>query len=412
MKRGFPMTVKPFRGVRPDKRFAAILNVPPYDVVDAQEVQKSASNNNYSYFHITRAEVDLPGLKDEHSEAVYKKARENFLRFISDGVLKTDEKPCYYMLAQTWEGRTQNGIYAAVSCEEYDRGLIKKHELTRKDKEQDRTNHIRTVGADTGPVFLAFENTPDYAAIKDAVQINDPEYDITDENGVQNRLWVVSDAATVDQIEKYFQSIPALYIADGHHRAASAGNVWREGGKSLPGCDYFMAVIFPSSELQILPYNRVVTDLNGLSEAAFIDQIKTKFSIKETGQLLPEGKGEIIMYLAKKLYSLTPKTGTFNTADPQEALDVSILQNNLLSPVLGISDPRTSQRIKFVGGIKGPKVLMSMVDNGSAAVSFCLFPVSMKELMDVTNRGQIMPPKSTWFEPKLRDGLVTYRIDQ
>ena len=409
------MTVKPFYGIRPDVRYAELLNVPPYDVVDLDEVKKAVKNNPYSFFHITRAEADLAVLSDEHSPEVYLKARENFLKFKKDGILKTDLKPSYYLLSQTWEGRTQTGIYAIVSCDEYDQGLIKKHELTRKDKERDRTSHIKTVGADTGPVFLAFQSTEEYSAVKDSVQKPVPVYDLTGENGVQNRLWVIDDADAVKRIEAYFQGIPSLYIADGHHRAASAVNIWKEekskAESNLQGRGYFMAVLFPADELKILPYNRVVMDLNGLSETDFINKVQESFQLTETADSSPSEKGEIVMYLKNRLVSLSPKAGTFNKADPLESLDVSVLQNNLLSPVLGITDPRTSPRIKFVGGIKGPAELLRQVDEGLAAVSFCMYPVSMSELMEVTNLGRTMPPKSTWFEPKLRDGLVTYPID-
>lgn len=417
------MIAKPFTAIRPDRRFASVLHVPPYDVVDKEEVRKVSRNDPYSFFHITRADADVPDGTGEYSMKVYETARANLDRFLNEGILIQDTKPYYYLFSQVWNDKMQTGIYAAVSCEEYEDNRIRKHELTRKEKEEDRTTHIQTVGADTGPVFLAFEDNPrdagEYEEMVRPIMNDNPEYDVCDENGVQNTLWVIRDEAVISQIEEYFQRQEAFYIADGHHRAASAVNVWRmlsDSDRELDDSDprgYFMAVLFPSSQLNILPYNRVVLDLNGLTRDAFIEKTGKSFEIREAGDMtVPGKKGEIVMFLPDRNLVITPKSGTFDPSDPLHSLDVSILQNNLLAPVLGIDDPRTSKRIQFVGGIKGAKELARRVAAGEAAVAFSMYPVSMKELMAVTDKNLVMPPKSTWFEPKLRDGLVTYPITQ
>lgn len=415
------MIAKPFAAIRPDRRFASVLHVPPYDVVDREEVRKVSKNNPYSFFHITRSDGDMPEGTGEYTVKVYETARRNLERFLNEGILTHDLKPCYYVLSQEWNGKTQVGIYVAVSCEEYEDNRIRKHELTRKEKEEDRTNHIQKVGADTGPVFLAFEDGSqdkmEYEEMVRHVMNDDPEYDVTDEHGVQNTLWVVKDDSTISLIEEFFQRQEAFYIADGHHRAASAVNVWRllpDGDKGLPENDlkgYFMAVLFPASQLNILPYNRVVLDLNGLNEDDFLKKVSERFDISDAGeQVVPAKKGEIVVCLPKRMLMITPKPGTFDPKDPLTSLDVSILQNNLLAPILGIDDPRVSNRIQFVGGIKGARELIRRVTSGQAAVAFSMHPVSMADLMAVTDKNLVMPPKSTWFEPKLRDGLISYPI--
>jgi uncharacterized protein (DUF1015 family) len=406
--------VKPFRAIRPKTNLAEAVNVPPYDVVDRKEVRERTKNNPASFFHITRSDAELENLTDEHSEAVYEKAKENFYRFLSEGTLIREKKPSFYVLSQKWMGRTQTGIFAAVSCEEYEKGLIKKHELTRKEKEFDRTMHIMTVGADTGPVFLSFEKKGGFSQILKEIQKKEPLYHFTDENSVENTLWIAKEDALVQKIESYFQSIPAFYIADGHHRAASALNVWKKWkeskGNEHNAFHYFMAVIFPSDELSILPYHRVIADLNKLSREEFLSALQKDFFVKESRNLEPKAKGKIGLYLEHSVYQLSPKNKSSFHGNKLDSLDVSILQNRVLAPVLGIDDPRTSQRIRFVGGIKGPKELIRQVDEGSAKAAFCLHPVSIKDWIAITNQGSIMPPKSTWFEPKLRDGLITYPI--
>lgn len=401
------MIALPFHGLRPRTEIAPKLHVPPYDVVNAGDVKAHTAGNPVSFFHVTRSDAEMPEV-DEHSEAVYRKARENLLAMVEKGDLVREEKPAYYFLSQTWQGRTQRGLYARVSCEEYLSNDIKKHELTRKDKEKDRTDHIGTVGADTGPVFLAFRDRAGYSDLIQAAEKLPVTYRLTDENNVQIELTAITDAALVSHIEHFFQTVPAFYIADGHHRAASAINVYKEKGKNAGGFAYFMAVLFPASELAILPYNRAVNDLNGLSEKDFLSRIASDFTVEETSAETPSRRGEFIMFMPGKRMKLTPKAGKVDMNDPIASLDVAVLQSLLLSPVLGIEDPRTSTRIRFVGGIKGPGELKRQVENKEAAVAFAMYPVSMDELFAVSDAGKIMPPKSTWFEPKLRDGLATY----
>jgi uncharacterized protein (DUF1015 family) len=409
------MTVKPFRAIRPEARFASEFHVPPYDVVDREEVKRHLAAHPRSFFRVTRPDAEMPGV-DEHDESVYRRAKENLDSYLADGTLLREKRPTYYLLSQTWKGRTQTGIYAAVSCEEYVQNRIRKHELTRKDKEDDRTKHIMTTGAGTGPVFLAFEKTSDWDALVAPTLRKEPDYHVSDENGTDNKLWVIGSDDVVQAIESYFQTIPALYIADGHHRAASAGNIYRRLSAERPnapsdaGWKSFMAVIFPSSDLAILAYNRVVFDLNGLDAAAFLKKSEEKFSVAPVDSLEPMAQGDLRAYLGGKCYRLVAKSGTFDSKSALASLDVSVLQENLLKPVLGIDDPRTSKRIQFVGGIKGTAELKRRVDSGEAAVAFSLYPVSMRELMAVVDQGAIMPPKSTWFEPKLRDGLVIYEL--
>jgi uncharacterized protein (DUF1015 family) len=404
------MTVKPFRALRPDIQYAERLNVPPYDVVTSDEVKKRVRDNPYSFFHVTRAEADISGLSSEYAPEVYQRAGENLKKFLKEKILLREDSPSFYLIAQTWKGRTQTGIYSLVSCGEYENNKIKKHEFTRKDKEEDRTNHITAVQADTGPVFLAFQDNHDFMPLVRDIISGSPLYHLTDENDVEISLWKIGSQTEISGIERYFLNIPAFYIADGHHRAASAVNVWKKENKpgNDSGTSYFMAVLFPSSQLEILPYHRAVLDLNNLSEDEFLQKCGLNFLVKEASGLSPEKKGEIGMYIRNKFFILVPKEGSFNKNDPLDSLDVSILQKNLLAPVLGIEDPRTSKRVQFVGGIKGPKELIRLVDEKTAAVSFCLYPVSMNELISITDSHQVMPPKSTWFEPKLRDGLITY----
>ncbi len=409
------MTAKPFAAIRPDPRYAPKVHVPPYDVVERADVIRMSDGNPNSFFQVTRADAWMPDA-DEHSPEVYEQGGKNLRRMLADRILIREDRPAYYVLSQTWKGRTQTGVYGAVSCDEYESGLIKKHELTRQDKEEDRTRHILGVGAGTGPVFLAFNGDREYGALVAGVTGGVPEYDVTDENGTRNRLWVVKDETTAGSLGRYFESVPSFYIADGHHRAASAVNVRRllrerpRPDRSATLADYFMAVIFPAGQLNILPYNRVVTDLNGLPEDEFLKKAESRFSVERTARSDPERKGEIILILPRQNFLLVPKAGTYATDNPLDSLDVSILQKNLLGPVLGIDDPRTSSRIRFVGGIRGNAELARRVRSGEAAAAFSMHPVSMADLMAVTDRGECMPPKSTWFEPKLRDGLVTYPI--
>jgi uncharacterized protein (DUF1015 family) len=410
------MIIKPFPAIRPDRSYATLLNVPPYDVVSVEEVRDAVKNNPFSFFHVTRAEADLDNPYDEYSPAVYSKARENFKSFIKKNILIKDPSDCFYILSQTLNGQTQTGIYTAVSCEEYEKNLIKKHELTRHDKELDRTSHIKTVKADTGPVFLAFEDKNNDSSIYFATikQFSEklPVYDFIDENKVENKLWIISEKNEIKRLQKYFQKTNAFYIADGHHRAASAVNVWREkaqGQNSSFG--YFLAVIFPASQLKVLSYNRLVKDLNGKSYEEMISEIEKSFDISyATSSLTPGKKGVIGMYMNNTKYLITIKK-KLTADDPLESLDVSILQKFILAPILGINDPRTSENLIFTEGNKGEEYLINKVDNRDAMAAFSLYPVNINDLIKITESSRLMPPKSTWFEPKLRDGLVIYSLE-
>lgn len=407
-------TVKPFCGYRPADH-AAQIACPPYDVISSQEAREMAAGNELSFLHVEKPEIDLPESVDLYDPQVYAKGKENLEKFIATGILKQDKKPCFYIYAQTMNGRTQYGLVAAVSAEEYDRTIIRRHELTRKDKEEDRTRHVDTLCATTGPVFLTYPDQPEMNQKVAEICAREPVYRFTTSDRIGHAFWIVSDEATIQAIVRIFAQIPVLYIADGHHRSASAANVARKRKAANPhhtgqeSYNFFQAVIFPSSQLYIMDYNRLVKDLNGWSQAQFMEKIAEKFEILPSGQAKPATRHQFGMYLSGKWYTLTAKAGTFNEQDPVEALDVSILQQNLLAPVLGIGDPRTDKRISFVGGIRGLDELKKRVDSGTYAVAFSMYPTSIEELMKVADAHLIMPPKSTWFEPKLRSGLVTYK---
>ena len=407
-------TVKPFKGYRPAAN-AEKIACPPYDVINSQEARQMAAGNALSFLHVEKPEIDLPESVDLYDAQVYAKGKENLGKFIADGILKQDETPCFYIYAQTMNGRTQYGLVAAVSAEEYDKAIIRRHELTRKDKEEDRTRHVDTLSATTGPVFLTYPDKPEMDKIVAQICAGKPVYDFTSADGISHRVWVVSDENTVKDIIRIFAELPVLYIADGHHRSASAANVARKRKAANPhhngqeSYNFFQAVIFPSSQLYIMDYNRLVKDLNGLTQAQFMEKVAEKFDILESGKAKPTARHQFGMYLGGKWYTLTAKAGTFDDKDPVGALDVSILQQNLLAPVLGIGDPRTDKRISFVGGIRGLGELKAKVDGGAYKVAFSMFPTSIEELMKVADAKLIMPPKSTWFEPKLRSGLVIYK---
>lgn len=406
--------VKPFRGYRPAAH-AEQIACPPYDVINSQEAREMAAGNELSFLHVEKPEIDLPESVDLYDPQVYAKGKENLEKFIASGVLKQDEKPCFYIYAQTMNGRTQYGLVAAVSAEEYDKGIIRKHELTRKDKEEDRTRHVDTLCATTGPVFLTYPDQPEMNQKVAEICARKPTYQFTTADGIGHAFWIVSDEKTIQEIAQIFAKLPVLYIADGHHRSASAANVARKRKAANPhhtgqeSYNFFQAVIFPSSQLYIMDYNRLVKDLNGLSQAQFMEKIAEKFEVLPTGQAKPGARHQFGMYVGGKWYTLRAKAGTFNEQDPVASLDVSILQQNLLAPVLGIGDPRTDKRISFVGGIRGLDELKKRVDSGAYQVAFSMYPTSIEELMKVADAHLIMPPKSTWFEPKLRSGLVTYK---
>jgi len=411
--------ITPFKGLRPQAEFAEKVATLPYDVVNVKEARAFASNP-YNFYHVTRSEIDLPENVDVHSIAVYQKAKENLDKMIADRILLQDDEPCYYIYELVMNGRSQTGLVCGSSLDDYFNGIIKKHEYTRPEKELDRINHIKTTRAQTGIVFLAYNDQEDVQhLIADWKQQHAPVYDFVAEDGVSHTFWVVNDYAKVATITRLFdEEVPATYIADGHHRAASAAKVcqeMRDNELSISGeesFNYFVTCIFPASQLAILDYNRVAKDLNGMSSEQFLEALKEDFDI------VPEGGGqpykpvqphEFGMYLGDIWYKLTAKPHAY-TQDPIGILDVTILQNRVLSRLLAIHDPRTDKRVDFVGGIRGLKELEQRVNSGEMAVAFACYPVSIRQLFDIADSGNVMPPKSTWFEPKTRDGLVIYPI--
>ena len=406
--------IKPFKAYRPSDA-AEKIACPPYDVISSEEARKMAEGNPISFLHIDKPEIDLPAGTNLYDNSVYTKGRENLDKFISEGILKEEKKPCLYIYAQTMEGRTQYGIVAATSTEEYDKGIIRKHELTRKDKEEDRTRHIQTLGATTGPVFLTYPDDEKINIIVADICKNEPVYDFTTEDKIRHRVWIIADDIIINTLEEEFKKIPLLYIADGHHRSASASNNARQKREQNPNhtgqesYNYFLSVIFPASQLYIMAYNRLVRDLNGLTKQEFFDALKESFDIEDTSLQVPPTRHKFCMYIDKKWYLLTAKPNIFNANNPVDCLDVSILQNKVLAPLLNISDPRTDKRISFVGGIRGTKELVKEVDSGKYKIAFSMYPTSIEELIKVADKNLIMPPKSTWFEPKLRSGLLIYK---
>jgi uncharacterized protein (DUF1015 family) len=410
--------ITPFKALRPTKQLAAEVATLPYDVVSVAEAREFRKNP-HNFYHVTRAEIDLPESTDVHSILVYEKAKENLDTMILDKILVQDSDPCYYIYELVMNGRSQTGLVCGSSIDDYNNGIVKKHEFTRPEKELDRINHITATGAQTGIVFLAYKDSDHVQQIIDEwKQTHQPEYDFTAHDGVRHILWVIDNYAKVASITHNFaQEVPCTYIADGHHRAASAAKVckeMRENGYSVDGGEYFnyfLTCIFPASQLQIMDYNRVAKDLNGMTPTEFMTALEKNFTIAEQGQepYKPKHPHEFGMYLGGAWYKLAAKPGSFTT-DPIGILDVTILQQNVMDKLLGIIDPRTDNRIDFVGGIRGMNALQKKVDNKEAAVAFSLYPVSIQQLFDIADSGNVMPPKSTWFEPKLRDGLVVYTI--
>ena len=412
-------TVKPFRGLRPAKDIAQKLSCLPYDVMNAQEAAKMAEGNPQSFLHITRAEIDLPADVDPHSKVVYEKSVENFRKFQDNKWLVQDSEPKFYIYAQTMDGRTQYGIAGAAFCEDYQNQIIKKHELTRPDKEDDRMVLINTMNANAEPVFLSYRAVPEIDAIVADITKQEPEYKFVTEDGFGHQFWVINDSAVNAKIEKLFaEKVPALYVADGHHRTAAAARVGLERKAKNPNhtgnedYNYFLAVIFPDSQLKIMDYNRVIKDLNGLTSKEFLDKLSASFDVENKGTDIyrPSKLHEMSLYLEGVWYSLVAKKGTYNDSDPIGVLDVTILTKQVLEPILNITDLRTSKRIDFVGGIRGLGELKKRVDSGEMAAAFAMYPVSMAQLLDIADTGNIMPPKTTWFEPKLRSGLVVHLL--
>jgi uncharacterized protein (DUF1015 family) len=406
--------VLPFRALRPQPQLAGQVASLPYDVLNTQEARQAANGNPNSFLHITKSEIDLPDETNPYDTSVYETARTNLSAFISREVLFRESKPCYYLYQLTMQGRSQTGIVALSSIDEYERDLIKKHEYTRPDKELDRIRHISVSGAQTGNVFLAYRAQSDIdELIANWTKVKSPVYDFTAPDQIQHTIWVINDDPTIATITELFATkIPCTYIADGHHRAASAAKVRQNLAGDIPdGANYFLTTLFPSNQLRILDYNRLVTDLNGHTEDELLEGIKANYQVEPVGleMVHPSAPHVFGMYLNKQWYKLVAKPGTFKQ-DPIGQLDVTILQENLLYPLLGIGDQRTDKRIDFVGGIRGLAELERRVNSGDMAIAFSLFPVTTEQLFAIADSGQVMPPKSTWFEPKLRDGLLTHLI--
>lgn len=413
-------TIRPFKGIRPPKELVEKVESRPYDVLSSEEARAEAGDNEMSLYHIIKPEIDFSPETSEYDPKVYEQAARNFKKFQDKGWLVQDEKPAYYIYAQTMNGKTQYGLAVGAFVEDYLNGTIKKHELTRKDKEEDRMKHVRVNDANIEPVFFAYpDNKVLDELINKYVKNNAPEYDfIAPIDGFGHQFWVISDANDIDVITKEFAKMPALYIADGHHRSAAAALVGAEKAKNNPNhkgdeeYNYFMAVCFQASQLTILDYNRVVKDLNGLTSAQFLEKLEKNFDVQKKGKEMyhPTGLHNFSLYLDGEWYSLTAKKGTYNDADPIGVLDVDISSRLILDEILGIKDLRTDKRIDFVGGIRGLNELKERVDSGEMKMALALYPVSMQQIMDIADSGKIMPPKATWFEPKLRSGLVIHKL--
>ena len=411
------MKIKPFAGVRPPREFAAEVASRPYDVLNSAEAKSEATEK--SLLHIIKPEIDFDPIADEHSQPVYDKAVENFNLWQQRGWLVQDSAEMYYIYAQTMDGRTQYGLVAAANVDDYMTGKIKKHELTRKDKEEDRMIHVRIQNANIEPVFFAYPDVDEMNKIvENIVATQEPEYDFIAPDGFGHKFWAIRDAATNARITEIFAGIPALYVADGHHRTAAAALVGAEKRAANPNhtgdeeYNYFLAVIFPESQLRIIDYNRVVRDLNGLTPDEFLEKLSENFDVVDMGADIykPNALHNFGMYLNGKWYSLTARPGTYNDSDPIGVLDVTVLSNLVFDKILNLGDLRTSRRIDFVGGIRGLGELQKRVDSGEMAAAFALYPVTMRQIIDIADTGNIMPPKTTWFEPKLRSGLVIHKL--
>jgi uncharacterized protein (DUF1015 family) len=407
--------IAPFRALRPKPEFASRVAAPPYDVLNSDEARSAAEGNPYSFLHVTKPEIDLPANVHPYSNIVYEKAGDNIRAMFRQGVLEQDDRPCYYIYRLIMEGRSQTGLVCVSAISDYENGLIKKHEFTRPEKEQDRINHIAISGAQTGNVFLAYQNVREMdELVEKCISENSPAYDFVAEDGIGHAIWVLAEDKYVHEITRIFrEKVPCTYIADGHHRAASAAKVKASlGEKAGPEADFFLTTLFPASELRIMDYNRVVKDLNGMSPDDFLMSIKEDFIVQDSAvPVRPERLHDFGMYLGGSWHLLTAKESIISS-DPIGVLDVTILSGNLLDKILGIRDQRTDKRIDFVGGIRGLGELERRVDSGEMAVAFSLHPVTIRQLFDIADSGNVMPPKSTWFEPKLRDGLLTHLISK
>ena len=403
-------TIRPFAALLPKPDLAARICELPYDVMSSEEARAIAAGNPLSFLHVSKPEIDLPVGTDLYSPAVYAKGRENFHGLIQQGALQRDTQPCLYLYRQVMGGHAQTGIVAAASCQEYLDGIVKKHELTRVDKEDDRVRHIETLDSQTGPVFLTYRARADVDAFVARISAGTPRVDFTAADGVRHTSWRIAAPADIEFLVKAFAAIPFLYIADGHHRSAAAARVFqaRKGAGQSSG---FLTVIFPHDQMQILPYNRVLKDLNGLSPEALLERLARVFVVSPTATPRPAGKHQLSLYLAGRWHGLRFRPELTATPDPIEGLDVTLLQRHVLAPVFGIDDPRTSKRINFVGGIRGTAELEKLVSSGEYACAFSMYPTRIEDLMTIADAGGIMPPKSTWFEPKLRDAMFCHMVD-
>ncbi|MBR3408770.1 MAG: DUF1015 domain-containing protein [Paludibacteraceae bacterium] len=413
------MKIKPFKGIRPPKELAKQVSSRPYDVLNSDEARREAAGNEMSLYHIIKPEINFPEGTDEHDEKVYPSAVEHFHKFREKGWLRQDEKEQYYVYAQTMNGRTQYGLVVAAWVEDYMEGRIKKHELTRRDKEEDRMKHVRVNNANIEPVFFAYPHRDDLDEIIRKVTAQEPEYDfVAAPEGFGHTFWVISDDETIQRITRIFEEIPAMYIADGHHRSAAAALVGNEKKLQNPHhtgneeYNYFLAVCFPDNQLNIIDYNRVVRDLNGMSSEQFLEALKQDFEVEKMGKEIykPNRLHNFSLYLDGEWYSLTAKPGRYDDSDPIGVLDVTISSNLILDKLLGIKDLRSDKRIDFVGGIRGLGELKKRVDSGEMRMALALYPVTMQQIIDIADSGNIMPPKTTWFEPKLRSGLIIHEL--
>lgn len=411
--------IKPFKGIRPPKAFVESVESRPYDVLNSEEAREEAGDNEKSLYHIIKPEIDFEPGTSEYDPRVYEKAAENFQKFQNKGWLVQDEKEQYYIYAQTMNGKTQYGLVVGAYVNDYLTGVIKKHELTRRDKEEDRMKHVRVCDANIEPVFFAYPDNSTLDALIKKYAAGKSEYDfIAPVDGFRHQFWIVTDDKDIKTITDEFAKMPSLYIADGHHRSAAAALVGAEKAKQNPNhtgkeeYNYFMAVCFQASQLTILDYNRVVTDLNGMTSEEFLSALNKNFKVEEKGSDIykPVALHNFSLYLDEKWYSLTAKQGTFNDQDPIGVLDVDISSRLILDDLLGIKDLRSDKRIDFVGGLRGLKELKRRVDNGEMKMALALYPVSMKQIMDIADSGKIMPPKATWFEPKLRSGIIIHKL--
>lgn len=409
--------LKPFRGIRPPRELADKVAAPPYDVLNSAEAREMAEGNPYTFLHVNKPEIDLPVEIDVHDDSVYQKGAENLEAFIANGVIKQDAKQHFYVYRQVMGTHVQTGLVAIASVEEYEQNLIKKHEFTRPEKEDDRVKHMDVLNTQVGPVFLTYEAQSNIDVIVEEVTQTQAEYDFTLTDGIQHIFWLISDHNKVAEIENAFAQVPCLYVADGHHRSAAATRIKKNRQQANPNhtgeeaYNYFLVVVFPHNQMQILDYNRVVTDLNGLNEETFINMVEQKFEVRRSDDpYKPSTLHEFGMYMDGQWYALKAREGVVDENDPVARLDVAVLQDNILNPLLGIENPRVDKRVDFVGGIRGMTGLEKRVDSGECKVAFSCYPTSIEHLMAIADADEVMPPKSTWFEPKLRSGLVIHKL--